>query len=426
MKLYAPTTSDYLVVEGGRPLRGRIRISGAKNSALPLLFATLLTEESCLLKGVPDLLDVRNTLLLLEELGAEVFFGGGEVLVSSASLSSYTTPQEVIRRMRASVLSMGPLLGRFGRAVVGLPGGCSIGARPIDQHLKFFERAGAKVEVKEGYVHLTVKEKKPLSFEFELVTVTGTENALLYLSTVEGESELRNCALEPEVMDLVEALRKMGVSVEVEGRTFKVKGSSRLRGFTHTVIPDRIEAGTFMVGAVLTDGEVELENAKKEHLTAVIDKLREAGGEVEELPDGVLRVYRKESLKPLRVETEVYPGFPTDMQAQFMALLSLADGTSLIKENIFENRFQHAQELNRLGARIKVRGSTAFVEGVKKLWGAEVFSTDLRASASLVLAGLVAEGTTVVRDVYHLDRGYEKIEEKLRELGAKVERRRDP
>ncbi|NPB06715.1 MAG: UDP-N-acetylglucosamine 1-carboxyvinyltransferase [Aquificae bacterium] len=415
-------TNAYLLVEGGRPLEGEVTVSGAKNSALPLLFATLLTDRPCLLEGVPDLLDVRNTLLLLEELGAETYFNDGRVLVDPSSVRSYEAPQHLIRLMRAGVLCMGPLLGRFKRARVPLPGGCSIGARPIDQHLKFFERAGASIEVKEGFVELSLKEKKPVEFTFELVTVTGTENALLYAATVEGETVIKNVALEPEVLDLIEALKKMGAEVELDGRTAVVYGKERLDGFTHRVIPDRIEAGTLMVGAVLTGGRVKLRNVKPEHLTAVINKLELAGGKVEKLDDGSVLVYREGRIRPLELETEVYPGFPTDMQAQFMALLALADGRSVIKEKIFENRFRHAQELNRLGARITVRGNAAFIEGVKQLWGAEVFSTDLRASAALVLAGLVARGVTVVRDVYHLDRGYEKFEEKLRSLGARVER----
>ncbi len=416
------TYSDYFVIKGGRPLRGRVKISGAKNASLPILFATILSAKDCVVSNVPELLDVRNTLRLLENLGARVFFSDNRVFVDPSGIKEYKADERIIRSMRASVLSMGPLLGRFGKAVVALPGGCSIGARPIDQHIKFFKTAGAKAEIKNGYVHLSIKRKKGVHFKFDLVTVTGTENAILYLSSVEEESVLENIALEPEVIDLLNALRKVGVEWEIKGRTLKIKGKENPEGFTHSVIPDRIEAGTFMVGAVLTDGEVVLENVRAEHLKAVIRKLEEVGGGVENEENGKLRVYRREGLRPSVIETEVYPGFPTDMQAQFMALLSLAEGESIIKENIFENRFQHAQELNRLGANITVRGNTAYVKGVKKLYGAEVYSTDLRASASLVLAGLVAEGTTVVRDIYHLDRGYEKLEEKLKGLGAEIER----
>ncbi len=413
---------DFFLIEGGRPLYGKVRISGAKNSSLPLLFATLLTEEECQLFGVPDLLDVRNTLRLLENLGARVLFSEGRVFVDPSGVNRYTTDEEIIRKMRASVLSMGPLLGRFGRAVVALPGGCSIGARPIDQHLKFFERAGARIEIRDGYVHLEVEKKRGVEFSFELITVTGTENALLYLATVEEESVLKNVALEPEVMDLIEVLKKQGVSVELKGRTLRIKGTSKPSGFIHEVIPDRIEAGTFMVAAVLTDGELILENVNLNHLESVVNELRGIGGEVEVLGKNRVRVFRRERLRAAELETAVFPGFPTDMQAQFMVLLSLAEGRSRIRENIFENRFRHAQELNRLGARITVRGNTAYIEGVRRLYGAEVFSTDLRASASLVLAGLVAEGKTIVRDIYHLDRGYERIEEKLKGVGARIER----
>ena len=416
------TYGDYFVIKGGRPLYGSVRISGAKNASLPILFATILSTKDCIISDVPDLLDVRNTLSLLSDLGAKVFYADNKVFIDPSGIKEYRTDERIVRSMRASVLSMGPLLGRFGKAVVSMPGGCSIGARPIDQHLKFFQSAGASVEVKEGYIYLTLKRKRGVHFRFDLVTVTGTENAILYLASVEEESVLENVALEPEVIDLLNALKKLGVSWELRGRTLRIKGKENLEGFTHIVIPDRIEAGTFMVGAVLTDGEIVLENARKEHMEAVIRKLEEIGGAVQDLGEGRLKVFRREKLRPSVIETEVYPGFPTDMQAQFMALLSIAEGESIIKENIFENRFQHAQELNRLGADIKVRGNTAYIRGVKKLYGAEVYSTDLRASASLVLAGLVAEGTTVVRNIYHLDRGYERLEEKLKKLGAQIER----
>ncbi|GAB6066508.1 UDP-N-acetylglucosamine 1-carboxyvinyltransferase [Aquifex pyrophilus] len=418
------TYSDYFVVEGGIPLRGEVEVSGAKNATLPILFSTILTEEDCLITNVPDLLDVRNTIKLLRNLGAEVEQAGNKVFVRP-TINSFTTGQEIVRLMRASILSLGPLLGRFGRAVVGLPGGCSIGARPVDQHIKFFQSAGAKVEIRNGYIYASVDKKRGVHFSFELITVTGTENALLYLASVPEESVLENIALEPEVMDLVEVLKKMGAEIEVRGRKAIIKGTERPRGFIHSVIPDRIEAGTFMVGAVLTDGEVLLKGANPDHLGSVIKKLEEIGGKVEKNGDGIKVSRRERSLKPAYIETEVYPGFPTDMQAQFMSLLSLADGRSVIREKIFENRFHHAQELNRLGACITVRGNTAYVNGVKELYGAEVYSTDLRASASLVLAGLVAKGKTTIRNIYHLDRGYEKLEEKLRKLGARIERERE-
>ncbi|HID66580.1 MAG TPA: UDP-N-acetylglucosamine 1-carboxyvinyltransferase [Aquificaceae bacterium] len=425
MSTILSTYNDYLVIRGGKPLVGEVYISGAKNASLPILFATILTEEDCLITNVPDLLDVRNTIKLLTQLGANIEFLGDKVFVKP-SIKSFTTNQEIIRSMRASVLSMGPLLGRFQKAVVGLPGGCSIGARPIDQHLKFFKEAGAQIRIKEGYIFATIKKKKGVNFKFDLITVTGTENALLYLSSVPEESILENIALEPEVMDLIEVLKKMGAKIIVQGRKAYIKGTEKLRGFFHSVIPDRIEAGTFIVAGILTDGDIILRKVNKTHLEAIVRKIKEIGGEIVDEDKESFRVFRKESLRPCYIETEVYPGFPTDMQAQFMALLSLAKGKSVIKENIFENRFQHAQELNRLGANITVRGNKAIIEGVEKLYGAEVYSTDLRASASLVLAGLVAEGTTVVRDIYHLDRGYEHLEEKLKKLGAEIERRTSP
>ncbi|WP_032496766.1 UDP-N-acetylglucosamine 1-carboxyvinyltransferase [Hydrogenivirga sp. 128-5-R1-1] len=415
-------SSDAFLIEGGATLKGRVRVSGAKNASLPIIFSTILTKETCVIEDVPDLLDVKNACELIHLLGAEGDRLNGRVLIDPSGIDRYETPESIVKKMRASVLSMGPLLARFGRARVALPGGCSIGARPIDQHLKFFVSAGAQVLVKDGYVNIEVERKKPAEFEFELVTVTGTENALLYLSGVEGRSILKNIALEPEVIDLVEVLRKMGASIEIEGRTAVVEGSEELKGFHHRVIPDRIEAGTLMVASLLTGGEVELENVLPEHLGAVIGKLEEAGARVERLGADRLRVVKVGELKPLEIITEEYPGFPTDMQAQFMVMLSVTEGRSMIYESIFENRFQHVYELKKMGANIEVRGRSAHIEGVRELTGAEVISTDLRASASLVLAGLVARGTTVIRDIHHLDRGYERLEKKLRELGASVER----
>ncbi len=417
-------TSEFFVVEGGVRLRGSVEVSGSKNATLPILFATLLTEEECRIEGVPDLLDVKNTLSLLELLGASVEQFGNTVLIGAGAVRRYETPRNIVRRMRASVLSLGPLLSRFGRARVALPGGCPIGTRPIDQHLKFFASAGADVSLKDGYVNVSVDRKRPVEFTFDIVTVTGTENALLYLSGVEGRSILRNIAIEPEVMDLVEALRKMGAEIQVEGRTAVVEGSEELGGFEHRVIPDRIEAGTLMVAAVATDGDVVLERAPIDHLGAVLEKLAEAGAKVEFLGGDRVRVRRGRSLSPLEIVTAEYPGFPTDMQAQFMAMLSVTEGRSTVYESIFENRFQHVRELVKMGAKIELRGRRALIEGVESLRGAEVNSTDLRASASLVIAGLMAQGRTFIRDIYHLDRGYERLEEKLNRLGASIERLR--
>jgi len=404
-------SSETFLIEGGAKLRGRIKVSGAKNASLPIIFSTILTKELCSIEDVPDLLDVKNACELIHLLGAEGERSKGRVIIDPSGIHSYETPESIVRKMRASVLSMGPLLARFKKARVALPGGCSIGARPIDQHLKFFMSAGAQVLVKDGYVSIEVDKKRPTEFEFELVTVTGTENALLYLSSVEGRSILKNIALEPEVIDLVEVLRKMGAAIDIEGRTAIIEGRDELKGFHHRVIPDRIEAGTLMVASLLTEGEVELENVLPEHLARV-----------DVLGRDKLKVKKVADLKPLEIITEEYPGFPTDMQAQFMVMLSVTEGRSMIYESIFENRFQHVHELRKMGASIEVRGRSAYIEGVRELTGAEVVSTDLRASASLVLAGLIARGTTVIRDIHHLDRGYERLEKKLRELGASVER----
>ncbi len=415
-------TSDSFLVEGGKPLRGEVRISGAKNASLPILMASILSEEVCLLNNVPDLLDTKTALELLESLGAKVEFQKGVVKIDPKGIKSFVAPDDVVRRMRASVLAMGPLLARFGRAVVSMPGGCSIGVRSIDQHLKVFERAGAHMEVKHGYINLELKEIKPVEYTFEVITVTGTENAFLLLSKCEKRSILRNIALEPEVIDLVEVLRKMGVQIEIEGRTAIIRGNPYLKGFSHRVIPDRIEAGTFMVAGFLTGGDVILKDVRVEHLGSVIEKLKEAEANIEILDLNSLRVVGKGDIMPLSISTSEYPGFPTDMQAQFMVLCCLAKGISEIRENIFENRFQHVAELQRMGADIHVKDRLAIVKGVERLYGAEVYSTDLRASASLVLAGLVAEGSTLVRDIYHLDRGYERLEEKLKSIGATIER----
>ena len=415
-------SSDSLLIEGGTKLRGTIKVSGAKNASLPIIFATILTKERCLIEDVPDLLDVRNACELLTLIGAEKFRHKNTVAIDPSGVKSYEAPDFIVKKMRASVLSMGPLLARFGKARVALPGGCSIGARPIDQHLKFFAKAGANISVRDGFVNVEVNEKKPTEFSFDLITVTGTENALLYLSSIKGKSVLKNIAIEPEVIDLIRVLNKMGATIEVEDRTAVVRGSEELGGFYHRVIPDRIEAGTLMIASLLTGGELELENVTPEHLGAVIDKLESWGARIEQTQENTLVVKNSGYSRPLEIHTEEFPGFPTDMQAQFMVLLSLTEGESIIYENIFENRFQHVYELQKMGANIEVQGRSALIRGVDSLKGAEVFSTDLRASASLVLAGLVAKGNTVVRNVHHLDRGYERLEEKLKSVGASIER----
>ena len=422
MKSTISYTSEVLRIEGGARLSGRVRVSGSKNATLPIIFATILTTQHCKIKDAPDLLDVENALELLRILGAEYQKEGNEILIDPSGVRKTSTPEDIVRKMRASILSMGPLLGRFRKARVSLPGGCSIGARPIDQHLKFFEKAGARVSVRGGFVNLEVNTKKPVEFTFDLITVTGTENALLYLASVEGQSTLKNVALEPEVMDLVHVLKKMGAEITLEGRELKIRGAEDLSGFNHRVIPDRIEAGTFLVAGSLSGYEIVIENVVSAHLKSVIEMLTQHGTHVSEEGMDSLRVTHNGSRKPLHIETSEYPGFPTDMQAQFCTMLSVTPGTSTVVENIFENRFQHISELNRMGANITIKGRKAFIRGVDQLWGATVNSTDLRASASLVLAGLIARGTTVVRDIYHLDRGYDKLEEKLKKLGAVIER----
>ncbi len=417
-------TSECLFIEGGQRLKGSVRISGSKNASLPVMMSSLLTDQVCEIHEVPHLLDVESTIELLQVLGVDVSYDGGCVRIDPSKVNSFVAPDNIVRRMRASVLAMGPLLARFGRAVVAMPGGCSIGVRAIDQHIKVFEKGGTFVRVEHGYIHLEVERIKPVEYTFEVVTVTGTENALMFLSRCEKRSILRNIAVEPEVIDLVEVLKSMGVSIEIEGRTAIIKGNAELKGFDHKVIPDRIEAGTFLVAGFMTGGDIELENVRVEHLGSVIEKIREAGACVEILAPDKLRVRSEgDGIRPISISTSEYPGFPTDMQAQFMSMCCIARGSSEITENIFENRFQHVAELQRMGADIHVKGRTAFIKGVKKLTGAEVFSTDLRASASLVLAGLVAEGRTIVREIYHLDRGYEKLDEKLKGLGALIQRR---
>ncbi len=416
-------TSDYLLIEGGRPLKGKVHISGSKNAALPILMATLLTDKVCTVENVPELLDVKTTVELLKNFGCFVIKERGRVVVDASKVNNFYAPESLVRRMRASILSAGPLLARFGVAIVAMPGGCSIGVRSIDQHLKVFEKGGARISIKHGYIHLTVDKVRPVEHTFDVITVTGTENALMFLSRCPNRSILRNIAIEPEVMDLVNVLKKMGVEIEIYDRTAIIRGNPDMEGFNHTVIPDRIEAGTFMVGAFVTNGDVVLEGVKYEHLGSVIEKLKDAGAIVEIMGSDKLRIASSGKINSLNISTSEYPGFPTDMQAQFMAMLTLANGVSQVTENIFENRFQHVAELQRMGANITVKGRTATIKGVEKLYGAEVFSTDLRASASLVLAGLVAEGTTIIRDIYHLDRGYEVMESKLKRLGALIERK---
>lgn len=415
---------DTIEIVGGKRLVGAVSISGAKNAALPLMTAALLADGEHVLRNVPDLRDVHTMTRLLERLGARAKFDNGRVHVTLSGAIDPTAPYDLVKEMRASVLVLGPLVARCGRAVVSLPGGCAIGARPIDQHLKGLSAMGADVELHHGYVQVTVPggRLRGSDVTLDFPTHTGTENLMCAAVLAKGRTTLTNCAREPEVEELARVLNKMGARIEGAGTpVISIEGVDGLHPIDHAIIPDRIEAGTFMVASAATAGDVLVEGIGPEPLEAVIAKLREAGAAIERDGDG-LRVVGSHPIHPTDVITQPHPGFPTDMQAQLMMLMCLAKGTSHITETVFENRFMHVSELNRMGADIQVYGRTAIVHGVPRLEGAEVMATDLRASASLVLAGLVAEGTTRVRRVYHLDRGYEHIERKLAPLGAAIRR----
>lgn len=416
---------DSIRIEGGTALKGEIEISPAKNAVLPLMAAALLAEgESTLLK-VPRLADVATLSKLLRHLGLSVEEKGGGLSLSNSGLASAEAPYDLVKTMRASVLVLGPMVGRYGKAVVSLPGGCAIGARPIDQHLKGLERMGAKVLLSHGYVTVTAKKLKGCRFVFDLVTVTGTENILMAACLAEGTTVIENAAREPEVTDLAECLVSMGAKISGIGSdVLTVEGVDSLSPYSYRPVPDRIETGTFMAAAAITGGELLLKEARLEHLDAVVGKLKEAGTDIAQTPEGVL-VRSTGKIKSVDIRTNPHPAFPTDMQAQFMALMALGDTVSSITESIFDNRYMHAAELVRMGADIRIVDSTATVRGVKSLSGANVMATDLRASAALVIAGLAATGTTNVSRVYHLDRGYEHIEEKLGRVGAKIMRVRE-
>ncbi|GIX48744.1 MAG: UDP-N-acetylglucosamine 1-carboxyvinyltransferase [Candidatus Tectimicrobiota bacterium] len=414
-----------MVIEGGYPLRGQVAVSGAKNAALPLMVAALLTDGPCELANVPALGDIRTIGGLLQQLGVRVEdLGGGKVRVNAARLSGYEAPYELVKTMRASVLVLGPLVARCGQARVSLPGGCAIGARPIDQHLAGLQALGAEIKLEHGYIHAWARRLRGADIRLRLPTVTGTENLMMAAALAAGRTRITPAAREPEVVCLAEVLNRMGARIRGAGsETIEIEGVAHLSPFQHTVIPDRIEAGTFAVAAAITAGEVTITHCRPDHLGAVIRKLRQAGVEVEAGPT-TLAVRCKGPLRPVRVTTAPYPGFPTDMQAQLTVLMTQAEGISVIRETIFENRLMHVAELRRMGAHIAVRGQVATVYGGTPLSGAEVMATDLRASACLILAGLAAQGRTVVSRVYHLDRGYEAIEEKLALLGARIWRER--
>jgi len=417
---------DSIIVTGNGPLSGTIPIAGAKNACLTLMPATLLSDEPLTLTNAPRLSDIRTMSELLRSFGAEVstLQDGQVIAMSSHTLTSQVADYDIVRKMRASILVLGPLLARFGHAVVSLPGGCAIGARPVDLHLKALEAMGAELELKEGYVHAKASGGlKGGTFEFPMVSVGATENALMAATLAKGTTVLKNVAREPEIVDLATCLRAMGAQIDGDGtETITVQGVERLHGATHPVVTDRIELGTYMLAPAICGGEVECLGGRIDLVGAFCEKLDAAGIDVTETPTGLKVACRNGRIRAVDVETEPFPGFPTDLQAQFMALMCTADGTSVLHESIFENRFMHAPELMRMGAKIDVQGGTATVTGVDRLKGAPVMATDLRASVSLILAGLAAEGETIVNRVYHLDRGYERVEEKLGNVGARIER----
>lgn len=411
-----------LKILGGRPLKGEIRISGAKNAALPALAACLLTDETVTLRNMPNVKDISSMCYLLEALGATIERRGETVVVDSFGVNSYTAPHELVRKMRASVLVMGPLLARFGKAEVALPGGCTIGNRPIDLHLAAMQKLGAELTLIKGDNHLVCPRLKGTHIYFDRPTVTGTENVMMAAVKAEGETILENAAREPEVVNLSELLIKMGASISGAGTdTIKIEGVKHLRSAEHEIIPDRIEAGTYALAGAITGGNVTLTGASSAMISSLLVKMENAGCQIQETEKG-LTISGKPPFIPVDISTAEYPGFPTDLQAQFTAFMCLADGKSVITENIFEDRFKHVPEMNRLGADITIRGASAFVRGVDRLRGATVTASDLRASASLVLAGLAAEGETRVLRVYHLDRGYDSMETKLSLLGADIVR----
>jgi UDP-N-acetylglucosamine 1-carboxyvinyltransferase len=414
---------DQLIIRGGKRLRGTVRVSGAKNAALPAMAAALLSEAPIRLENVPGLMDVRTIARLLRHMGVEVTgLGSPALTLCAAQVRTPEAPYDLVRTMRASVLVLGPLVARLGRARVSLPGGCAIGPRPINLHLMGLERLGATIHLDQGYVEAEAGRLKGERIAFDLPTVTGTENLMMAATLAEGTTVLENAACEPEVEDLARLLTRMGAKIEGAGTsTITVHGVPSLGGAEHGIVPDRIEAGTFAVAAAITGGEVELVDCRPEHLEPVLAKLEEAGCRVDQGPDR-LRVAAPGRPRAVNVRTQPFPGFATDMQAQMMALMTVAEGRSVIVETVFENRYMHVNELLRLGADITVAGNTAFVQGVEALTGAPLMATDLRASAGLVVAGLVARGTTTVSRVYHLDRGYEAIEHKLTHLGADIER----
>ncbi|WP_039783847.1 UDP-N-acetylglucosamine 1-carboxyvinyltransferase [Herbaspirillum huttiense] len=413
---------DKLLIRGGKRLSGEVTISGAKNAALPILCAGLLTDGDLVLSNVPHLQDVVTITKLMSQMGLRVRENGEQLVLNGNDITRPEAPYELVKTMRASILVLGPLLARFGQAKVSLPGGCAIGSRPVDQHIKGLQAMGAEIHIEAGYIHAKAKRLKGARIVTDMITVTGTENLLMAAALADGETVLENAAREPEVGDLAHLLVKMGAKIEGIGTDrLVIQGVEKLHGAEHEVIADRIETGTFLCAVAATGGDVTLHRTRAGLLDAALDKLRDAGAILTSGEDWI-RIQMARRPKAVSFRTTEYPGFPTDMQAQFMALNCLAEGTSHVTETIFENRFMHVQELNRLGAAIDVEGNTAIVTGVEKFLGAPVMATDLRASASLVIAGLAAQGETVVERIYHLDRGYDRMEAKLSAIGADIER----
>jgi len=413
---------DKLIIKGGKRLAGDVMVSGSKNASLPIFIATILAPGAHEIRNVPFLRDINTTIKVLESLGATIEGNGNVVRIDTSGLNRHEATYDLVKTMRASVLVLGPLLARFGKARVSLPGGCAIGARPINLHLKGLEALGAEITLEHGYVEARARKLKGARINFDVSTVGGTEQLMMAAATAKGETILENAAREPEIADLAEMLTSMGASIDGAGTdTIRINGVSELQPVVHSVMPDRIEAGTFMTAAVITGGDIRIHGMRPDHLDAFIFKLQDAGAEITH-KDNIVRVKGPRKIRSVNIKTRPYPGFPTDMQAQMMALMTVADGTSMISENIFENRFMHVSELLRFGADIFIEGNSAMVKGVRKLSGAPVMATDLRASASLILAGLAADNTTEISRIYHLDRGYEAIEKKLSGLGADIQR----
>ncbi|MDH5387108.1 MAG: UDP-N-acetylglucosamine 1-carboxyvinyltransferase [Gammaproteobacteria bacterium] len=413
-----------LLIQGGIPSNGQVRISGAKNAVLPILAATLLCEGTAIVENVPHLHDVTTTVELLGAMGVHVVIDEKlSIEVDSSTIESCVAPYDLVKTMRSSILVLGPLLARFGHAEVSLPGGCAIGSRPVNLHIKGLQDMGAEIEVKNGFIHAKCDRLKGARLVLDMVTVTGTENLMMAAALADGTTIIENAAREPEVVDLANFLIAMGAKIEGAGTDkITIEGVEKLQGTRYRVLPDRIETGTYLVAAAITGGKIVVKDTDPELIDSVIDKLREAGADIEVGKDWISLDMHGKRPKAVNIRTAPYPAFPTDMQAQFMALNTIADGTSTVVETVFENRFMHVQELQRMGADIEVEGNTAIIRGVEKLSGAPIMATDLRASASLILAGLVAEGETEVQRIYHIDRGYEIIEEKLALLGAKIQR----